>query len=86
MRGLYKFVRNPMYVGVLSVVLSEAFFFEARVLFEYAGVVFVSLFGFVGFYEEPALKNKFGASYDCYRDAVPRWILRMRRSGSTVLD
>lgn len=77
-RGLYKFVRNPMYIGVLSVILGEAILFEAIALFEYAGVVFALFFAFVVFYEEPALRRKFGTSYERYREAVPRWIPRRR--------
>jgi protein-S-isoprenylcysteine O-methyltransferase Ste14 len=83
-RGLYKFVRNPMYVGVLSVLLGEAVLFEARVLFGYAGLLFVLFFAFVVLYEEPALGRKFGTSYQRYRDVVPRWIPRMRPLRSLV--
>ena len=79
-KGLYRYVRNPMYVGVLSVVLGLAIWFEAPRLFAYAGLVFVLFNAFVLIYEEPALKRKFGNSYKQYCARVPRWIPRFRRS------
>ncbi len=81
-RGLYGYVRNPIYVGVLSVLLGEAVVFEARVLFEYAGLVFLAFFAWVLIYEEPALRRKFGTSYKQYCRTVPRWIPRARRSSA----
>ena len=77
-RGLYRHVRNPMYVGVVGVLLGEALFFGARVLLEYAAVVFGFFFLFVLAYEEPALRRKFGATYERYCAEVPRWIPRLR--------
>lgn len=79
-RGLYRYVRNPMYVGVLSAIVGQALWFESRVLFGYAGLVFLGFFAFVLLYEEPTLHRKFGDAYQRYRDTVPRWIPRMRRS------
>lgn len=73
-RGLYKFTRNPMYVGVLSILLGEGILFESRILFEYAGWAFVFFYLFVVFYEEPTLRRKFGESYEIYCRSVPRWI------------
>ena len=82
-RGLYKYVRNPMYIGVLSLVLGQAVWFEAVTLFAYAGVVFLLFSAFVFFYEEPALKRKFGDSYKSYCETVPRWLPRVgRRPGA----
>jgi protein-S-isoprenylcysteine O-methyltransferase Ste14 len=78
-RGLYQYVRNPMYVGVLSLLLGEALLFASRVLLQYAGVVFVMFYLFVVFYEEPVLKQKFGPSYMRYCQSVPRWVPRFRR-------
>jgi protein-S-isoprenylcysteine O-methyltransferase Ste14 len=75
-RGLYKHVRNPMYVGVLSLVLGQALIFEALALFVYAGFLFLAFNLFVLFYEEPALTRKFGEAYRSYCKAVPRWIPR----------
>jgi len=78
-RGLYKHIRNPMYVGVLSLVLGQAFWFEAARLFIYAGIGFLLFNAFVFFYEEPALTRKFGPAYVRYCDAVPRWLPTLRR-------
>jgi protein-S-isoprenylcysteine O-methyltransferase Ste14 len=79
-RGLYKHVRNPMYVGVLSLAFGQAIWFEAVRLIAYAGLVFVLFSAFVVFYEEPALTRKFGDRYKRYCERVPRWIPRIRRS------
>lgn len=83
-RGLYKYVRNPMYVGVLSLVLGQAVWFEAIALFAYAGVVFLLFNAFVFFYEERALTRKFGDSYNRYCETVPRWLPRFRRLPGTA--
>jgi protein-S-isoprenylcysteine O-methyltransferase Ste14 len=74
--GLYRFVRNPMYVGVLTVLFSESIVFRSRRILTYAIVVFVFFYLFVMLYEEPALKRKFGTSYEEYLTSVPRWIPR----------
>jgi protein-S-isoprenylcysteine O-methyltransferase Ste14 len=73
-RGLYRYVRNPMYVGILSILLGEALLFASRRLFEYAAIVFIFFYFFVVLYEEPILRQTFGESYQKYRNAVPRWI------------
>ncbi|MBZ5537964.1 MAG: isoprenylcysteine carboxylmethyltransferase family protein [Acidobacteriia bacterium] len=77
-RGLYRYVRNPMYIGVALVVLGEAVFFRARILFEYAAIAFIFFHLFVLIYEEPILRRKFRESYDRYCRSVPRWVPRMR--------
>lgn len=77
-RGLYKYVRNPMYVGVLSLILGQAIWFQSRALFGYAALVFLLFFAFVVFYEEPTLRKKFGQSYERYCKNVPRWIPRIK--------
>ncbi|MGB7624358.1 MAG: isoprenylcysteine carboxylmethyltransferase family protein [Terriglobia bacterium] len=77
-KGLYRYVRNPMYIGVALVVLGEAIFVRARILFEYVAIVFFFFYLFVLVYEEPTLRRKFGESYDRYCRSVPRWIPRMR--------
>jgi protein-S-isoprenylcysteine O-methyltransferase Ste14 len=73
-RGLYRYVRNPMYVGILSILLGEAFLFASQRVFEYAVVAFTFFFLFVVFYEEPILRQKFGESYRQYCKNVSRWI------------
>ena len=77
-KGLYKHVRNPMYVGVLSVVLGQAVWFQSLTLSGYAGLLFLLFSAFVYFYEEPALTRKFGESYRRYCEAVPRWLPDLR--------
>jgi protein-S-isoprenylcysteine O-methyltransferase Ste14 len=71
--GLYRFTRNPMYNGVLAMLLGEAWLFRSSALLRYAAVVFVLFNIFVLVYEEPALESQFGESYRAYRRAVPRW-------------
>ena len=75
--GLYRFVRNPMYVGVVLVLFSEGLLFSFPRLLEYALLVGAGFFLFVVAYEEPTLRRKFGASYQAYCQAVPRWIPRL---------
>ena len=75
-RGLYRYVRNPMYVGVMSILVGEALLFASRTLFGYAALVFALFFLFVVVYEEPTLRNKFGESYREYCRNVSRWIPR----------
>ena len=75
-RGLYKYIRNPMYVSVVTILLGEAIFFmSTRVLIE-AGVFMGLAYLFVVFYEEPVLRRQFGESYERYSQTVGRWIPR----------
>jgi protein-S-isoprenylcysteine O-methyltransferase Ste14 len=78
--GLYRFVRNPMYVGVLLALLGEAWLFRSSALLIYAAIVFTWEHLFVVFYEEPALKRKFGESYSDYLARTRRWIPRFNNS------
>jgi len=78
-RGLYKYSRNAMYVGVMSVVLGEAFWHESLRLFIYVAALFLLFHTFVLFYEEPTLRRLFGESYQEYCKRVPRWIPRISR-------
>ena len=79
-RGLYRFVRNPMYFGVLLALLGEAWLFRSGALLVYALIVFTWQHLFVVFYEEPALRRKFGESYSDYLARTPRWIPRINNS------
>jgi protein-S-isoprenylcysteine O-methyltransferase Ste14 len=72
--GLYKYVRNPMYIGALLIINGEALYFQSMNLFIYAIISFVVLNIFIRNFEEPFLANKFGNSYDQYRKSVRRWI------------
>ncbi len=78
-RGLYRFVRNPMYVSVLLILLGEGLFFDSRNLLVYAACFWIAVHLFVLLYEEPTLTNKFGESYQAYRKTVPRWVPRFPR-------
>jgi len=80
--GLYRWVRNPMYVGVLTVLLGHALWFGSRALLVYAACVFTAFHLFVLLYEEPTLEAQFGDSYRRYRASVPRWIPQAPRSGA----
>ncbi len=73
-RGLCRYVRNPMYVGILSMLLGEALLFTSWRLFEYTAIAFISFFFIVILYEEPMLRHKFGESYRQYCKDVARWI------------
>jgi protein-S-isoprenylcysteine O-methyltransferase Ste14 len=73
-RGLYRVVRNPMYVGVLLILIGESMGFSSLAIFQYTLVVWLMFHVFVIFYEEPALRKKFGAAYEEYRRSVSRWI------------
>jgi protein-S-isoprenylcysteine O-methyltransferase Ste14 len=77
-RGLYRVTRNPMYNGVLAVLLGEAWLFRSVPLAAYALLVFATFHLFVVLYEEPALASRFGESYRAYRAAVPRWGFTLR--------
>lgn len=76
--GLYRRVRNPMYVGVVTTLFGEALFFQSRAIAIYAVVAWTIFHLFVVFYEEPRLRDAFGAEYEEYRAVVPRWIPRLR--------
>lgn len=75
-RGPYQYVRNPMYVAVLCVLIGEAILFESAVILIFAAILFSWFHPWVIFYEETVLKRKFGESYQNYCRKVPRWIPR----------
>ncbi len=76
--GLYRFVRNPMYVGVLAVIFGQGLLLgDARVL-RYGAVVWLAFFLFVIGYEEPTLRRTFGEEYERFCANVPRWVPRLR--------
>ncbi|MCL4692915.1 MAG: isoprenylcysteine carboxylmethyltransferase family protein [Candidatus Hydrogenedentes bacterium] len=77
-RGLYHYVRNPMYVGVLSILLGEWLVAPSIPLLLYAIVVGSMFHEFVVLYEEPALRKKFGTAYEDYCRQVNRWLPRLR--------
>jgi protein-S-isoprenylcysteine O-methyltransferase Ste14 len=75
-RGLYRRVRNPMYVGVLLVVAGWALYYRSIRVIEYAVALAVLFHVFVVFVEEPLLRRRFGAAYDDYTRTVGRWVPR----------
>jgi protein-S-isoprenylcysteine O-methyltransferase Ste14 len=78
-RGLYRYSRNPMYVGVLALILGWALLFQAASLLIYALAVAACFHLFVVLYEERHLLAEFGSRYRDYRAEVPRWLPRVRR-------
>ena len=76
--GFYRYVRNPMYVGVLAMIVGHFLWFGYWNLFIYAIIVFFAFNTFVAYYEEPTLKRKFGAAYEDYLKKVQRWIPRFK--------
>lgn len=76
--GFYRYVRNPMYMGVLSMIVGHFLWFGYWNLLIYAVVVFFAFNTFVTYFEEPTLKQNFGASYEEYCKRVPRWIPRFK--------
>ena len=82
--GLYRFVRNPLYLAGVFVLAGEALLFQSIGIFFYCLVMFGG-FNFHVLMEETLLADKFGATYEQYRESVPRWIPRLtpyRENGS----
>jgi len=75
--GLYRYVRNPMYVAVVSVILGQAILFGDWRLMIYGGLMWLAFHAFVLTYEEPVLAQQFGVQYEDFRANVPRWIPRL---------
>ena len=75
--GLYRSVRNPIYVSVVSAILGQALLFGNAMLLAYGGLVWLLFHIFVLAYEEPTLRNKFGSEYEAFCGEVPRWIPRL---------
>jgi protein-S-isoprenylcysteine O-methyltransferase Ste14 len=76
--GLYRHVRNPMYLAVEAAILGQALLLGRSVLLAYAGVIGVAFWAFVRLYEEPTLARRYGEEYEAYRRAVPAWWPRLR--------
>jgi len=75
-KGLYRFTRNPMYVGVSSMILGQSVYFGSARLLAYLACIVTAFHLFVRLYEEPTLRRLFGSQYDDYRQQVPRWLFR----------
>jgi protein-S-isoprenylcysteine O-methyltransferase Ste14 len=76
--GLYRWVRNPMYLAVTATIVGQSLILGRPGLLLYAFAFGVAVAAFVRFYEEPTLARQFGAEYDAYRRAVPAWWPRHR--------
>jgi protein-S-isoprenylcysteine O-methyltransferase Ste14 len=75
--GLYRYVRNPIYVAVVAIILGQGVLFGDGRLIVYGALLWLFFHLFVVAYEEPTLEQTFGAEYEAFRAAVPRWIPRM---------
>jgi protein-S-isoprenylcysteine O-methyltransferase Ste14 len=76
--GLYRYVRNPMYVAVGATIVGQALLLGRPWLLAYAAAFWLVVATFVRVYEEPTLIRRFGREYDAYRSAVPGWWPRRR--------
>jgi protein-S-isoprenylcysteine O-methyltransferase Ste14 len=79
--GLYRYVRNPMYIAVLSVIVGQGLLFGSGVVLRYALVVALGFHLFVLLHEEPSLRRRFAAEYEAYCRAVRRWLPRFTPYG-----
>jgi len=77
--GLYRHVRNPMYVAVVATILGQALLFGSMPVLCYVAVVWGSFHLFVLAYEEPTLRRRYGDSYRLYQQHVGRWWPRLTR-------
>ena len=86
--GLYRYVRNPMYLAVVAAITGQALALGQPALLGYAAAVWVTTASFARWYEEPALTRQFGAQYEAYRRSVPAWRPRTRpwKQGSSHGD
>jgi protein-S-isoprenylcysteine O-methyltransferase Ste14 len=75
--GLYRYVRNPMYVAVTATIVGQAALLGRPGLLLYAALFMATVATFVRLYEEPALRQRFGAEYEAYRAGVPAWRPRL---------
>jgi protein-S-isoprenylcysteine O-methyltransferase Ste14 len=76
--GLYRCVRNPMYLAVLATIIGQALILGQPGLFGYVVAVGAAFVAFVRRYEEPTLRRRYGAEYESYQHAVPGWWPRLR--------
>ncbi len=75
--GLYRYVRNPMYLAVVAAIVGQALLLWQPVLLLYAVIVSVAFVAFVLGYEQPTLRRQFGSQYEAYQRAVPAWWPRL---------
>jgi protein-S-isoprenylcysteine O-methyltransferase Ste14 len=75
-RGTFRYVRNPGYIAVVSLLVGQALLFGSTAVLLYAAVVAGTFHAFVLLYEEPTLRRQFGMEYEAYCRTVPRWLPR----------
>ena len=75
--GVYRFVRNPMYLAVGAVIAGQALMFASLAVLVWLGVFALAVVAFVVGYEQPTLRYTYGSSYDAYCEAVPAWWPRL---------
>jgi protein-S-isoprenylcysteine O-methyltransferase Ste14 len=76
--GLYRFVRNPMYAGILIALAGEVLLFRSRGVLLFAAFLWLGFHLFVSLYEEPTLTRRYGDEYLRFKQNVPRWLPRLR--------
>jgi protein-S-isoprenylcysteine O-methyltransferase Ste14 len=76
--GLYRYVRNPMYLAVAATIVGQALLLGQPILLAWAAVFLAVTATFVHVYEEPALRQRYGAQYEAYCAAVPAWLPSVR--------
>ncbi|BBY42072.1 methyltransferase family protein [Mycolicibacterium celeriflavum] len=75
--GFNRFIRNPMYAGLITAILGQAVLFASVWLVVYAVIAWAVTASFVRWYEEPTLVRTYGQQYEAYRGNVPAWIPRL---------
>jgi protein-S-isoprenylcysteine O-methyltransferase Ste14 len=75
--GIYRYVRNPMYLAVLTIIVGQWLLIGQSAVLIYGAVIAVAVVTFVKIYEEPTLAAQHGGEYKAYRRAVPGWIPRL---------
>jgi protein-S-isoprenylcysteine O-methyltransferase Ste14 len=78
--GLYRFIRNPMYVGVAAMIAGQSGYYRSTSIGIYLLIVLLAFHAFVRLYEEPTLRRLFGEQYEVYCRSVPRWLPRPPRA------
>lgn len=73
-KGLYTYSRNPMYVGVMGLLIGESVFTQSSVLWVYSILIFAAFNLYIVFFEEPRLRRDFGKEYGEYCAKVRRWM------------
>jgi protein-S-isoprenylcysteine O-methyltransferase Ste14 len=76
-KGFYRYVRNPMYLAVASVVIGQGLWFGSASLLAYGALLWLGFYVFVIAYEEPTLRKTYGAEYEAFCSRVHRWMPRV---------